>query len=95
MHEFIAEEEETERDIPPEFKTLIRDTNAIEGEPATFDCQVTGRPKPTVEWQKVCQRYTAPSSKNLVYKFKMLVKLNPIFKLKIYILSISKILSLM
>ena len=54
MSGFFSEEEEPERDVPPEFRSLIRDTNAVEGEPATFDCQVSGRPKPTVKWQKVC-----------------------------------------
>ncbi|XP_060064415.1 titin-like, partial [Ylistrum balloti] len=48
----VIEEESPERDIPPEFRSLIRDSNVVEGEPATFDCQVSGRPKPKIHWQK-------------------------------------------
>ncbi|KAK3082882.1 hypothetical protein FSP39_007872 [Pinctada imbricata] len=48
----VVEEEETERDSSPEFRALLRDTAIMEGEPATFDCQVTGHPKPTVHWEK-------------------------------------------
>ena len=47
------EEEEPEKDIPPEFRNLIRDNQVLEGEPVTFDCQVSGHPKPTVHWEKV------------------------------------------
>ena len=49
----VVEEEEPSRDVPPEFTNLIRDTHALEGEPATFDCRVSGHPKPTVHWEKV------------------------------------------
>ena len=49
----VVEEEEPEKDIPPEFRNLIRDNQVMEGEPVTFDCQVSGHPKPTVHWEKV------------------------------------------
>ena len=48
----VIEDEEPTKDIPPEFKNLIRDTEIVEGEPATFDCQVSGYPKPKVHWEK-------------------------------------------
>lgn len=49
----VEEEDTTERVNSPEFRNLIHDINTVMGEPATFDCQVTGRPKPTVQWRKV------------------------------------------
>ena len=49
----VEEEETTERVNSPEFRNLIHDINTVQGEPATFDCQVTGRPRPTVQWRKV------------------------------------------
>ena len=42
----VVEEEETQREVSPEFRSLIRDTAIMEGEPATFDCQVKA---PTVK----------------------------------------------
>ncbi len=42
--------------MPPEFITQIRDLTIHIGEPATFDCQVTGYPRPDVAWVKVSIR---------------------------------------
>lgn len=49
----FIEEEESEKEVPPEFRSLIRDNYVMKGEPATFDCQVSGLPKPQVHWEKV------------------------------------------
>ena len=49
----FAEEEEPERETSPEFRSLMRDSSSTVGEPATFDCQVTGHPMPRVHWEKV------------------------------------------
>lgn len=49
----VVEEEEPTKDVPPEFRNLIRDNQVMEGEPATFDCKVAGHPTPTVHWEKV------------------------------------------
>lgn len=49
----FLEEEEQEKDVPPEFRNLIRDSEVTKGEPVTLDCLVTGRPQPNVHWQKV------------------------------------------
>lgn len=39
-------------DMPPEFTVQMRDITIRIGEPATFDCQVMGYPRPTVYWTK-------------------------------------------
>lgn len=49
----IAEGEAPEKEIPPEFRSLTRDTKVLQGEPVTFDCQITGTPAPQVHWTKV------------------------------------------
>lgn len=41
------------RETPPEFRVQMRDLTINVGEPATFDCQITGCPKPDVFWAKV------------------------------------------
>ena len=40
------------RDTAPEFKVQMRDLNISIGEPATFDVQVSGTPRPEVYWTK-------------------------------------------
>jgi hypothetical protein len=40
MSGFFSEEEEPERDVPPEFRSLIRDTNAVEGEDIVTHCRL-------------------------------------------------------
>ena len=41
------------RDTSPEFKVQMRDLSVRVGEPATFDVQITGQPRPEVYWAKV------------------------------------------
>ena len=41
-----------EKDAPPEFRVQMHDMSIRVGEPATFDCQVTGHPRPEVFWAK-------------------------------------------
>eukprot|EP00106_Octopus_bimaculoides_P016754 XP_014784196.1 PREDICTED: titin-like isoform X3 [Octopus bimaculoides] len=48
----VMEEEEAAKETSPEFRNLLRDTKVVVGEPATFDCEVIGKPKPKVHWQK-------------------------------------------
>ena len=40
------------RDAPPEFRVQMHDITISVGEPATFDCQIFGHPKPEVYWTK-------------------------------------------
>lgn len=48
----VAEPEEPERVASPEFTSLLRDSLTTQGEPATFDCQVSAYPRPQVSWTK-------------------------------------------
>lgn len=41
------------KETPPEFRVQMHDITIQIGEPATFDCQVLGYPKPEVYWTKV------------------------------------------
>lgn len=40
------------KDYTPEFKIQMRDITISIGEPATFDVQVSGQPRPEVYWTK-------------------------------------------
>ena len=51
-----AEDEHKEKECPPEFRVQMRDINTRVGEPATFDCQIMGYPRPEVYWTKDDQR---------------------------------------
>jgi hypothetical protein len=46
------------RDIKPDFFVRMHDLNVTVGEPATFDCQVIGQPRPEVYWNKNNKRVT-------------------------------------
>ena len=48
----FSEDEHKEKECPPEFRVQMRDINTRVGEPATFDCQIMGYPKPEVYWTK-------------------------------------------
>lgn len=49
----FSEDLTKERECPPEFRVQMRDMVIRVGEPATFDCQVSGHPRPDVYWTKV------------------------------------------
>lgn len=49
----VAEDVAKPKETPPEFHVQMRDLNIHVGEPATFDCQVSGYPRPEVYWCKV------------------------------------------
>ena len=34
----------------PEFTSLLRDVSGVEGKPATLKCELTGEPRPDIEW---------------------------------------------
>lgn len=88
----FAEEDITERDTPPEFRRLTRDTKVVLGEPATFDCQVSGKPKPEVYWTKV--RVVPPLELNTSsHILKMSCYLNVYYKLLLFILLSSCVLT--
>lgn len=57
------------KEIPPEFTSQIRDLNVRVGEPATFDCQITGYPRPDVAWIKASLHVLALFQHH--YKMKM------------------------
>ncbi|GFS02464.1 titin, partial [Elysia marginata] len=56
----VEEGEAPEKEVPPEFRSLARDTKVFQGEPVTFDCQITGSPTPEVHWTK--EGYPLPES---------------------------------
>ena len=49
----VKEDQSKIKEVPPEFRVQMRDITIKIGEPATFDCQITGHPKPEVYWAKV------------------------------------------
>lgn len=49
----VVEDTTKVKDIPPEFRVQMRDITIRIGEPATFDCQINGHPRPDVYWAKV------------------------------------------
>jgi Immunoglobulin I-set domain len=48
----VTEDLTKAKELPPEFRAQMRDITISVGEPATFDCQVSGQPKPDVYWTK-------------------------------------------
>ncbi|ELT91005.1 hypothetical protein CAPTEDRAFT_109743 [Capitella teleta] len=48
----VAEDATKPKETPPEFHVQMRDLSINIGEPATFDCQVSGYPRPDVYWCK-------------------------------------------
>ena len=49
----LVEDAGKEKDSPPEFRVQMRDLSIFVGEPATFDCQITGHPRPEIYWTRV------------------------------------------
>ena len=52
----FTEDMSKERETPPEFIVQMRDLAIHIGEPATFDCQITGHPRPEIYWTRVRDR---------------------------------------
>ena len=49
----FAEDLSKQKETPPEFRVQMRDLVINIGEPATFDCQITGHPRPEIHWTRV------------------------------------------
>lgn len=52
----VSEDPYKVRDSAPEFSVTLRDLTIKLGEPATFDVEITGHPRPDVYWTKNGQR---------------------------------------
>ena len=74
---FSTEVVELQKETPPEFRVQMHDLSIRVNEPATFDCQVSGYPRPDVYWTKVSW---IPGAINYceIYELKLNIKLNKI-----------------